>query len=100
MQIDKDGRHRRLRRSDRGGLLERCPVWPRSAGAVGSRRSILDEDHGGFEQRWITMGRARDGRLLVVSHTDARAKDDKTSVRLISARPVTRNEQRQFESGE
>ena len=46
------------------------------------------------------MGRARDGRLLVVSHTDARAKDDKTSVRLISARPVTRNEQRQFESGE
>ena len=46
------------------------------------------------------MGRARDGRLLVVSHTDARAEGDKTSVRLISARPATRNEQRQFQSGE
>ena len=63
-------------------------------------RSILDEDHSEFEQRWITMGRARDGRLLVVSHTDAWAEGDKTSVRLISARPPTRNEQRQFESGE
>ena len=63
-------------------------------------QSILDEDHGGFEQRWITMGRARDGRLLVVSHTDARAEGDKISVRLISARPATRSEQRQFESGE
>ena len=26
-------------------------------------QSILDEDHSEFEQRWITMGRARDGRL-------------------------------------
>ena len=63
-------------------------------------QSILDEDHSEFEQRWITMGRARDGRLLVVSHTDPRAEGDKTSVRLISARLATRNEQRQFESGE
>ena len=63
-------------------------------------QSILDEDHSEFEQRWMTMGRARDGRLLVVSHTDARTEGDKTSVRLISARPATRDEQRQFESGE
>ena len=63
-------------------------------------QSILDEDHSEFEQRWITMGHARDGRLLVVSHTDARTEGDKISVRLISARPATRNEQRQFESGE
>ena len=63
-------------------------------------QSILDEDHSEFEQRWITVGRARDGRLLVVSHTDAQTEGDKTSVRLISARPATRNEQRQFESSE
>jgi len=63
-------------------------------------QSILDEDHSEFEQRWITMGHARDGRLLVVSHTDARTEGDKISVRLISARPATRNEQLQFESGE
>ena len=63
-------------------------------------RSILDEDHGEYEQRRITMGCARDGRLLVVSHTDIRTEGDMTSVRIISARPATRDEQRQFESGE
>lgn len=63
-------------------------------------QSIFDEDHSESEQRWITMGRARDGRLVVVSHTDARTEGDKMLVRLISARPATRNEQRQFESGE
>ena len=63
-------------------------------------RSILDEDHSEFEERWITMGRTRDGRVLVVSHTDVQTGGDKTLVRLISARPATRNEQRQFESGE
>ena len=63
-------------------------------------QSILDEDHREFEERWITMGHARDGRLLVVSHTDARTGGDKTLTRLISARPATRNERRQYESGE
>ena len=62
-------------------------------------QSILDEDHGEFEERWITMGRAADGRLVVVSHTDAHTDGDKRSIRLISARPATRNERRQFESG-
>ena len=61
--------------------------------------SVPDEDHGEFEERWITMGRAQDGRLLVVSHTDFRTSGDETSVRIISARPVTRNERRQYESG-
>ena len=63
-------------------------------------QSILDEDHSKFQERWITMGRARDGRLLVVSHSDAQTGDDKTSVRLISARPATRSERRQLESDE
>ena len=63
-------------------------------------QSIRDEDHSELEERWITMGRARDGRLLVVSHTDIRMSGAKTPVRLISARPATRSERRQFESGE
>ena len=40
-------------------------------------RSILDEDHGESEERWITMGRDRDGRLLVVSHTFSETVGDK-----------------------
>ena len=63
-------------------------------------KSIIDRDHSEFEERWITMGHARDGRLLVVSHTYVQTGGDETSVRLISARPATRNERRQFEIGE
>ena len=61
-------------------------------------QSILDEEHGKFEERWITLGRARDGRLLVVCHTEVHIDRDKTSIRLISARQATRNERRQYES--
>ena len=61
-------------------------------------RSIPDPEHSEFEERWITMAHAGDGRLLVVSHTYARTGEDRTLVRLISARSATRNERRQFES--
>ncbi len=62
-------------------------------------RSILDRDHSEFEERWITMGHDRDGCLLVVSHTWNEATGGKNSVRIISARRATRNEQRQYEPG-
>ena len=62
-------------------------------------RSIPHEGHDAFEERWVTIGHARDGKLLVVSHTDVRSEGDKTFLRLISARPATPNERRQFESG-
>ena len=63
-------------------------------------KSVLDEDHGAFEERWITIGVAQDGRLLVVSHTFADVDGDGTSVRIISARQATRKERRQYESDE
>lgn len=61
-------------------------------------KSIPDDDHSQFEERWVTMGYARDGRLLVVCHTDAEFDDEKTTVRIISARVATQNERRQYES--
>jgi uncharacterized DUF497 family protein len=63
-------------------------------------KSIVDRDHSEFEERWITIGLTRHGRLLVVSHTSVQTSSDETAVRLISARPATRNERRQFELGE
>ncbi len=63
-------------------------------------RSLPNGDHSEFEERWVTIGHARDGKLLVVSHTDFRNEDDRMSVRIISARPATPDERRQFESGE
>ena len=61
-------------------------------------RSVPDEGHSMFEQRWITMGCDQDGRLLVVSHTYSERGGDNISVRIISARQATRYEQRQFET--
>ena len=63
-------------------------------------RSIPDEDHSDQEDRWITMGIARNGQLLAVSQTEASTDGDTTSVRIISARPASPKERRQDESGE
>ncbi len=63
-------------------------------------QTILDEEHSESDERWVTMGYARNGRLLVVSHIYTEAVDEGALVRLISARPATRNERRQYESDE
>lgn len=62
--------------------------------------SIRDEDHGGIEEQWITMGEARNCQLLLVIHTDRPTLGGELSVRIISARRATRKERRQYESGE
>lgn len=62
-------------------------------------KSIPDDDHSQFEERWVTMGIARNGQLLVVSHTYVETGGE-VYVRLISARAATRKERRQYESDE
>ena len=54
-----------------------------------------DPDHSGEEERFITIGLSREGRLLIVSHTPRAAQ-----TRLISARPVTRRERNFYEESE
>jgi uncharacterized protein len=51
-----------------------------------------DPNHSIGEKRWVIMGQSANGRLLFVAHTD---RDDLT--RIISAREVTRREQRIYE---
>jgi uncharacterized protein len=58
-------------------------------------RSIVDHGSGG-EERWVTIGEAATGNLLVVVHTWAEIDADHSFVRIISARPPTRNEMRQY----
>ncbi len=62
-------------------------------------KSIPDQDQSEFEERWITVGIARNGQLLVVSHTYVDSSGE-VSVRLISARAATRKERRQYETDE
>ena len=54
--------------------------------------TIEDPDHSDDEDRLITMGASRRGRLLAVVHTDRGG-----TVRLISARPATSGEARKYE---
>ena len=62
--------------------------------------SVPDEESGGSGERWVTMGQARDGRLLVAVHTwRAPDEDGVTTMRIISARPATPRERRWFEQG-
>lgn len=60
--------------------------------------TIADGDHSESEDRWVTIGQTRQGQVLVVCHTFHQT-GDRTTVRIISARPATRSERRQFESG-
>ncbi len=52
-----------------------------------------DFDHSIGESRLITVGVSCAGRLLVVSHTESTDE-----VRIISARPATAHERKQYES--
>jgi hypothetical protein len=59
-------------------------------------RSILDPDRGADEERWVTLGQASTGNLLLVVHTWVDINPARVAVRIISARRPTRNEARQY----
>lgn len=58
--------------------------------------TIFDEEYSDTEDRWITLGKTKNGILLVVIHTFSEYKDGAT-IRIISARKATRLEQYQYE---
>ena len=51
-----------------------------------------DPDHSAEEQRFLIIGHSESGRLLFISHTD-----DGETVRIISARELTRGEREVYE---
>jgi uncharacterized DUF497 family protein len=59
-------------------------------------RTIIDPDRGLDEERWITMGEASTGNLLVVVHTWRERDPYRIAVRIVSARRPTRSEARQY----
>lgn len=60
--------------------------------------SIPDEEHRETEERWVTIGQAENGRLLLVVHTYLEISANAANVRMISARFATKHEQRQYET--
>jgi uncharacterized DUF497 family protein len=59
-------------------------------------RTILDPDYIGDEERWVSMGEASTGNLLVIVHSWREMDPYRTAVRIISARRPTRREARQY----
>ena len=60
--------------------------------------SVPDKEHSEAEERWITMGQAENGKLLVIVHTYLEISSHAAKVRIISARPATKREQPQYEA--
>jgi uncharacterized protein len=62
--------------------------------------TMFDHDHSDDEERWVSIGRSAQGALLVVIHTFVATGERSALLRLISARPVTRSERKQYEQGQ
>jgi uncharacterized DUF497 family protein len=56
--------------------------------------TVHDERHSVLEERLVLFGRSDAGRLLAVMHTERGP-----AVRIISARPITSRERREYEEG-
>ena len=58
--------------------------------------SILDERFSYFKERWITMGAAKRGDVIVTAHLYF-VEEPEERIRIISARRATPQERRQYE---
>ena len=61
--------------------------------------SLFDQAHADREDRWITLGAARSGALLVTIHTFQEPGENRFRIPVISARRATRRERRTYEEG-
>ena len=59
--------------------------------------SMPDAEHSELEERWITLGNTRSHQLHLVVHTFMTYHQDQVAIRIISARPATRHEQKHYE---
>ena len=64
-----------------------------------SALNMYDPDHSESEDRWVTLGIAGSGRLLVVCHTFHEEPGRVITVRIFSARRSTSKEARTYAEG-
>ena len=60
--------------------------------------SMPDHEHPELEERLITLGNTKAHKLLLVVHTFITYHQDQITIRIISARPATRPEKKQYEN--
>ncbi len=59
--------------------------------------SLFDEEHSEQEERWVTLGNTKSDKLHLVVHAYLTYHQDQVTVRIISARPATAHETKQYE---
>ena len=61
--------------------------------------TLYDDEHSDDENRWITLGQTQttSGFTLVVIHTYHEQNENAVNIRIISARPASKHEIRQYE---
>ncbi|MDA8389087.1 MAG: BrnT family toxin [Nitrospiraceae bacterium] len=57
--------------------------------------TLFDEEHSDDEDRWITIGRGLNDKILVVVHTYRKIKGSE-AMRIISARKATKHEEAKY----
>jgi uncharacterized protein len=60
-------------------------------------QTMFDEEHGGPQERWIALGAASSGALLVVVHTWTEVDPVNVRVRIVSARKANAVEKARYE---
>ena len=58
--------------------------------------SVFDEAHSTNEDRWVTLGKDRNNLSIVVVHTFREIDTDNSTIRIISARRATKQEDKQY----
>jgi uncharacterized protein len=59
--------------------------------------TIFDDEHSIDEERWVTIGCAQNGQVLVVVHTSVEVSATEQHIRIISARRADPAEVRNYE---
>ena len=75
-------------------------AFPDAMSVLNDPLGLSIPDPAASEERWVTVGLAATGKLLVVVHTWEETGENSAAVRIISARRATRREARQYREGE
>ncbi|MBI5192804.1 MAG: BrnT family toxin [Nitrospirae bacterium] len=59
--------------------------------------SLLDKRFDYFEERWITIGATKDGKIIVIGHLYYMTEDGIEIIRIITARKAAKKEREQYE---
>jgi hypothetical protein len=60
--------------------------------------SVLDKRFDYFEERWVTIGSTKEGRVIVTGHLYYLTERGEEVIRIITARKATKKEKEKYES--